>query len=113
MRRGFSLPGVMAITLLFFVLFLTFQRGLDSSRRRLMNHKYQQSAFWLATSGADVVEARLRKGSMRVGEALISPSFRNGSFQVRTSLGPGGILILSTGNAGGQKYTFERRLSGL
>lgn len=111
MPRGFSLPGVMGASLLIFVLFLAFRNGLDQQRSRISEDKHRQSAFWLAMSGADLAEIRLRKKTMSVGESFASPSFPQGTFQVRIVHRDGRTLVLSKGSAGKQSFSLEREVS--
>ena len=108
MRRGFSLPGVMALVLLFFVLFIALQSALRDNRHRLSREKHIQAAVWLAISGADVAEARLAKGSLRAGEGLDSPAFQQGSFTVQTERQGSKIRIQSTGVAAHERYLITR-----
>jgi type II secretory pathway component PulK len=110
MQRGFSLPGVLALCLFFSVLFVTLHSALAFNRQRLAQQKFQQAAVWLAVSGADLVQARLNNGQMKVGESLTSPQFQEGSFAVSSSVSGSAVEVTSVGEAGGQKHTIRRRV---
>jgi hypothetical protein len=107
-RKGFSLPGVMAISLLLFVLFIGLQNSLRGNRHRISREKHQQAAVWLAISGADVAQARLAKGSLKAGQDLKSPSFQQGRFTVTTKKRGSKTLIESTGIAARERYLVTR-----
>jgi len=108
--RGFTLPGVMGACLLLFVVFLAFQTSLNRQRERLSQIKFQQAARWLAVSGADLGEARLKKGTVREGEVLISPPTQHGRFTVKFKRSQGRLFLVSTGEAGRQRHTVRREI---
>jgi type II secretory pathway component PulK len=108
MQRGFSLPGVLALCLFLSVLFVTLHSALSLNRQRLAQQKFQQSAIWLSVSGADLAQARLAKGQLKVGETLVSPQFKEGSFKVTSRRSGSAVQVESVGLAGGQTYTTKR-----
>jgi hypothetical protein len=108
MRRGFSLPAVLAICLFFFATFVALSHALSLNRQRTAQARHQQAAIWLSVSGADLAQARLAKGELKAGETLTSPQFQQGSFQVITRNSGGGVLLESTGTAGGQTHVIRR-----
>ena len=108
MRRGFSLTGVLALCLFFFVLFIALSNALTMNRQRMVTEKLKQAAMWMSVSGADLAQARLSKGQMKAGQTLTSPDFQEGSFKVVTRATGGGVQVESTGYAGGQSYLAKR-----
>lgn len=104
MRRGFSLPGVMALCLFTFVLFLALSQALAMNRHRLAVAKHREAAVWLAVSGADWAQAA--KGQLKSGQSFRSPDFQQGYFEVRME--PNGAIV-SKGVAAGQSHTVNRK----
>ena len=109
MRRGFSLPGVLALTLFLFVLFAALHSALHMNRQRLATVKHRHAAQWLAVSGLDLARVRLAKGEMKVGETIRSPQFPQGRFEVSSRRSGSGVLLVSEGTAAGQRV--ESRLT--
>jgi type II secretory pathway component PulK len=110
-RRGFSLPGILALTLLFFVLFSALSHALRTNRHRLSQAKHQQAAIWLSVSGADWAEAQIAQGRFRTGDTYRSPDFQQGRFELTFQRGGGQISVVSRGIAANQNYTTERKVS--
>lgn len=106
-RRGFSLPGVMALALFLFTLFLALHSALEVNRHRLALEKYRQSAYWMAVSGAELAQSRWKAGTLKVGSSLRSPNFHSGHFEV-TVRGDG--TLVSTGVCGPEKAVVTRGL---
>lgn len=97
--RGINLPLVMGVTLVLFTLVLALHSNLRQARNKLDREKHRAAATWLAVSGADVAEARLRKGTLRIGELLNSPQLQQGRFVVKSRRVEGRLLVESTGYA--------------
>ncbi|MCA9775681.1 MAG: hypothetical protein KC800_03160 [Candidatus Eremiobacteraeota bacterium] len=106
MRRGFSLPGVMALCLFTFALFLALNQALRMNRHRLSIAKHREAAVWLAVSGVDWAQAEIAKGQLKPGQNFRSPDFQQGHFEVR--MGPNGAIV-SKGVAAGQSHTINRK----
>ena len=106
MRRGFSLPGVMALCLFTFALFLALSQALEMNRHRLAVAKHREAAVWLAVSGADWAQTQVAKGQLKSGQTFRSPDFQQGHFEVR--LGPNGAVV-SKGVAANQSHTINRK----
>lgn len=111
MRRGFSLSGVMALTLFLFVMFAALHSALHMNRQRLATVKHRHAAQWLAVSGADLARARLLKGDMKVGETIRSPQFPQGRFEVSSRQNGAGVLLVSRGISAGQTAERQVRVS--
>lgn len=110
MRRGFSLTGVMALCLFFFVMFVTLSDALSQNRQRMATEKLRQAAVWMSISGADVAQARLSKGQLKPGSPLVSPRYAQGQFKVVTRRAGSSVLLESTGTAGNQSHTTRRKV---
>ena len=110
-RRGFSLPGILALTLLLFALFSALSHALRTDRNRLSQAKHQQAAVWLSVSGADWAEKQIAEGRFQAGDTFRSPDFQQGRFELSFQSDGGQILIVSHGVAAKQNHTVRRKVS--
>lgn len=97
------LPAVLGAIVLFSLLFFAVSRSLDQAHHRVAVSKHQEAAQWLAESGLEVGQARLKDGRLQPGEPLIA-NFSQGQFEVVLSDG----VLLSTGRAGGQQFQLKK-----
>lgn len=101
----------MSISLVLFFFFVTLNTGLREASHRLAGQRHEQAALWLAVSGADLAEARLREGTLKAGEVWNSPQFRQGRFAVTTSVQGSRLTITSTGYAADRRSVKVRTVA--
>ena len=110
-QKGLSLPGVLGVNLILFLLAMTLHGHLRQNRLQLADEKHRMAAEWLSISGADLVEARLQKQQLEIGQKFDSPNFQQGRFSVSIEQRGTQIVLVSTGLAGRRTHTTVRAVN--
>lgn len=109
-RKGLALITVLSILVVLFAIQWGLAQTLQQSRHRLREHKWSKTAESMAVSGLDYGQGRRARSGWVPKSIWRSPTFDGARFELKAVREGGSWKLVSTGVAGTQRVTLERRV---